>query len=108
MKVVTVAERPDLTEPGWERGKDVFPEYNNHGEVLNRYWGRQVPERPEFQFHLIDDEDAILARACSVPLRWDGSLEDLPSGIDGAIVRGLDEGGANVLCALVVMIPRDL
>jgi GNAT superfamily N-acetyltransferase len=108
MKVVTVAERPDLTEPGWERNKDVFPEYNNHGEVLNRYWGRLVPELPEFQFHLIDDEDGILARACSLPLRWDGSLEDLPSGIDGAIVRGLDEGDANVLCALVVMIPRDL
>lgn len=108
VKVATVAERPDLTEPGWERTKDVFPEYNNHGEVLNRYWGRLVLERPEFQFHLIGDVDEILARARSLPLRWDGSLEDLPSGIDGAIARGFDEKGANVLCALVVMIPRDL
>lgn len=108
MKVVTVDERPDLTEPGWERTQDVIPEYNNHGEVLSRYWGRLVPERPEFQFHLIEDDDEILARARSLPLRWDGSLEDLPSGIDGAIARGFDEGGANVLCALVIMIPRDL
>jgi hypothetical protein len=76
--------------------------------VLNHYWDRLVPERPEFQFHLIGDDDEILARARSLPLRWDGSLEDLPLGIDGAIARGSDEGGANVLCALVVMIPRNL
>jgi hypothetical protein len=57
---------------------------------------------------LIGDDDEILARARSLPLRWDGSLEDLPLGIDGAIARGSDEGGANVLCALVVMIPRNL
>jgi hypothetical protein len=52
--------------------------------------------------------DEIVARARSIPVRWDGSLDDLPSGIDGAIARGFDEGGANVLCALVIMVPRDL
>ena len=31
-----------------------------------------------------------------------------PAGIDGAIARGLDEDGANTLCALVIMVPRDL
>jgi hypothetical protein len=38
-------------------------------------------------------------------VRWDGSVEGLPAGIDGAIARGFDEGGANVLCALVIMVP---
>jgi hypothetical protein len=41
-------------------------------------------------------------------VRWDGSVDDLPAGIDGAIARGFDEGGANVLCALVIMVPRPL
>ena len=27
-----------------------------------------------------------------MPVRWDGTLDDLPAGIDGAIVRGIDEG----------------
>jgi hypothetical protein len=31
---------------------------------------------------------------------------DLPAGIDGAIARGFDEGGANVLCAMLIAIPR--
>ena len=108
MKVATVAERPDLIERGWERTRDTLPEYNNHGDILERYWPRLTEERPEFQFHLVDEHDEILVRARSVPVRWDGTVDDLPAGIDGAIARGSDESGANVLCALVIMIPRDL
>jgi hypothetical protein len=106
VKVFSVAERPELAAPAWDAVSDTFPEYNNHGDVLNLYWGRLTEEHPEFQFHLVGDEDEILARARSLPLRWDGTLEDLPAGIDGAIARGLDEGGANVLCAMVIQIPR--
>jgi hypothetical protein len=87
--------------------KDQLPEYNNHGDVLNRYWGRLTEERPEFQFHLVEG-DEIVARARSVPVRWDGSIEDLPDGIDGAIARGFDEGGGNVLCALLIAVPGRL
>jgi hypothetical protein len=108
MKTVTVAERPDLIGPAWELTQDALPEYNNHGDVLNAYWGRLTEERPEYQFHLLGDDDEILVRARSVPVRWNGCVEDLPAGIDGAIARGFVEGGANVLCALVIMVPRDL
>ena len=108
MDLVTVAERPDLTERAWERTSDVLPEYNNHGDVLNRYWGRLTEEQPEFQFHLVGDGDEILARARSVPVRWDGSVDNLPAGIDGAIARAFEERAANVLCALVIMVPRDV
>jgi hypothetical protein len=106
--IATVAERPELTDPAWERTQDTIPEYNNYGDVLGRYWGRLTEELPEFQFHLVGAGDEILARVRSIPVRWDGSVEDLPAGIDGAIARGFDEGGASVLCALVIMVPRDL
>jgi hypothetical protein len=107
VKAFTVAERPDLTEPAWELTRDLFPEYNNHGDVLNRYWGGLIEELPDFQFHVVSDDDGeIVARARTIPLRWDGSVADLPAGIDGAIARGFDEGDANTLCALVIMVPR--
>ena len=92
-------------EPAWEATSDAFPEYNNHGDVLNRYWARLTEERPDFQFHLVEG-DELLARARSIPIRWDGTLDDLPAGIDGAIERGFEEGGANVLCAMLIAIPR--
>jgi GNAT superfamily N-acetyltransferase len=108
VRTATVAERPDLAEPAWELTRDVLPEYNNHGDVLNRYWGRLTEELPDFQFHVVGDDGEILARARCLPMRWDGSVADLPAGIDGAIARGFDEGGGNALCALVIMIPRKL
>ena len=36
-------------------------------------------ELPTFQFNLITDEGEILARAHSIPLRWDGTIADLPA-----------------------------
>lgn len=108
MNVFTVAERPDLAEPAWEATSDVFPEYNNHGDVLNVYWAGLTEKFPEFQFHLVDDDEQPLARARCLPIRWDGTLEDLPEGIDEAIVRGIDEGGGNVLCAMVIQVPQNL
>jgi len=108
MNLATAAERPELLGPAWERTRDTLPEYNNHGDVLNEYWPRLTAERPAFQFHLIDDDDEILARARSIPVRWNGTVEDLPAGIDGAIARGFNEADANALCALVIMVPHDL
>jgi GNAT superfamily N-acetyltransferase len=108
LHTASVPERPDLVEPGWRRTRDTMPEYNNHGDVLNVYWGRLTEERPRFQFHLVDERDEVVARARSIPIRWDGTVAGLPDGIDGAIARGFDEGGANVLCALVIMVPRDV
>jgi GNAT superfamily N-acetyltransferase len=99
----TAVERPDLCARAWAATRDTLPEFNNHGAVLTRYWHRLVDERPEFQFHLVEgDEPVVRARAVSV--RWDGSVADLPVGIDGAIARGFEERGANVLCALLIAV----
>ena len=108
MTIATAGERPDLLEPSWKRTKDTFPEYNNHGDVLNVYWPRLIEDRPDFQFTLVDADDEILARARSIPVRWNGTVEDLPAGIDGAIARGFEEEDSNALCALVIMVPPDL
>ena len=93
-----------MLDAAWELTKNTLPEYNNHGDVLNVYWPRLLDELPDFQFNVVDGEE-ILARARSIPVRWDGTVGDLPAGIDGAIARGFDEGGANVLCALIIMVP---
>jgi hypothetical protein len=104
--VVTVADRPELVEPAAESTSDLFPEYNNHGDVLNAYWPRLTEELPEYQLHLLGDDEQILARVRSIPVRWDGTTEGLPPGIDGALARGFDERQPNALCALLVAVPR--
>jgi GNAT superfamily N-acetyltransferase len=76
-------------------------EFDRHGETFLRYGSRLHDEFPEFQF---ETEEG--ARGRTLPIRWDGTLEDLPRGIDGAFERAFEEGGANVLCAVGVSVPE--
>jgi hypothetical protein len=107
----TAAERPDL----WERGIDsaaVWPEYNLHGDVLNRWWGLLDVELSDFQFVLVDeDEDRVVAEGHAGPMAWDGRDETLPAGIDAAIEAVFAQSRAgvsvNTLCALAAETPRD-
>ena len=107
---LTGSDRPEL----WERTKafagDVWPEYNRHGDDLNRYWGRLRTELSDHQFVLYDDEaDDVLARAYTIPVAWDGTTEDLGPGIDATIAAGFalaERGGtATTLCAMAAEIP---
>ncbi len=106
----TAAERPDL----WERGidsADVWPEYNLHGDVLNRFWPHLDEELADFQFVLYDDEaDAVVAEGHTGPLWWDGEDATLPVGIDAALEEVFARARAgepvNTLCALAAETPR--
>ncbi len=106
----TAAERPDL----WERGidsADVWPEYNLHGDVLNRFWPHLDEELADFQFVLYDDEaDAVVAEGHTGPLWWDGDDATLPVGIDAALEEVFARARAgepvNTLCALAAETPR--
>jgi len=104
----TFAERPDLAEVGIP-SRDVWPEYNLHGDVLNPLWGALCDELPEFQAVLVDeDSGATVAEIHTGPLMWDGVEAHLPAGIDEVIrsvVGGRREGRAtNTLCAMAAEI----
>jgi hypothetical protein len=107
----TAAERPDL----WERGipsSDVWPEYNLHGDVLNRWWGLLDEEMADYQFVLYDAAaDAVIAEGHTAPLQWDGVDAHLPDGIDAAIEQAFVQLRAgqrlDTLCALSAESPRD-
>lgn len=107
----TAAERPDL----WERGipsASVWPEYNLHGDVLNRWWGYLDEELADYQFVLYDEQnDDVVAEGHTGPLRWDGSDGTLPDGMDATIeqIFGQHRGheSVNTICALAAESPRE-
>ena len=80
--VIRYVERPELWEDTEAVSQEVWPEYNHHGDVLNRYWGRLLEDFPEFQFVLYDDQDTVLAEGHTVPCHWDSTTEGLGEGID--------------------------
>jgi hypothetical protein len=107
----TAAERPDL----WERGiasESVWPEYNLHGDVLNRWWGHLDTDLAEFQFLLYDEPtDQVVAEGHTGPIWWDGADDTLPAGIDDALeqvfARVASGEPTNTLCALAAESPRE-
>ena len=107
MRAVTHAEDPALVDQLGALSSEVWPEYNMHGDVMNRYWGRLYEDLPDFQFVLVDDDGRALAEGHTAPCDWDGTIEGLPDGIDGALAGAFErsERTPNTLCALAVEIP---
>lgn len=110
LEAFTAAERPEL----WERARTrrlfdgVWPEYNLHGN-MTRYFGSLFPQHAHLQVVFVDRRsDRLVARARTIPFRWDGTLEDLPAGIDAVGLRGVDEpGGSTTLSALAAEVISD-
>lgn len=104
LTVRTAAEDPEL----WERVRaedpfhDVWPEYNQHGNHTAAYFGVLFERFPDFQTLFVDDRTSrVVARGRAIPFRWDGTLHDLPAGIDAVGLRAVrSEATPNALSAL--------
>jgi hypothetical protein len=111
LETFTAAKRSDL----WDLARTsqafegLWPEYNGHGNNTGRYFGALVPRYAHLQVLFCDKRSGRLAaRARTIPLRWDGTLRDLPAGIDAAGLRAIDEPGTpSALCALAAEVGRD-
>jgi len=94
LKAFTAAERPDLWDSARDeqRFRDVWPEYNHHGNLTPRYFGQLVPRFAHLQILFVDQRsEEVIARGRTIPFRWDGTLGDLPPGIDAVGLRGVDD-----------------
>jgi GNAT superfamily N-acetyltransferase len=89
VKLVRYADRPDLLTRRYEAlSRRTFPEYMQHNEPGGLYWRRLYEDFPDFQVALLDGEE-LVAEAHALPVAWDGTLEDLPTGWDEGFVRGM-------------------
>ncbi|MGH8981111.1 MAG: GNAT family N-acetyltransferase [Acidimicrobiales bacterium] len=108
LEVCTAAERPDL----WEQVRtdgifyEVWPEYNQHGLHAPVYFGALIPRFAEYQFVFVDRRSSrAVGRGRTIPFRWDGTLEDLPDGIDAVGLRAVhDDATPTALSALAAEI----
>jgi hypothetical protein len=90
-------ERPDLHHQVEEVFGADWPEFVFHDPVADGQMDRVRQWFGELNLLLVDDEDRIAAGGWGVPLRWDGSADDLPGGYDDSLVRAvaLREAGGN-------------
>jgi GNAT superfamily N-acetyltransferase len=108
MELVRYADRPDLREIRLETlSRRTFPEYMHHNQSGTRYWGRLYDEHPDYQLALLDG-DELVAELHSVPMPWDGTGVDLPSGWDEGFARAFEtDRPPTALCALAISVRPD-
>ena len=109
--VFTAEERPDLWEQSHsdEPFRGIWPEYNLHGNHTERYFGALFPQHARLQVLVCDrSTNRVVARGRTIPFRWNGSLEDLPRGIDALGLRALDDPSPpTALSALAAEVAAD-
>jgi GNAT superfamily N-acetyltransferase len=94
IRAVTADERPDLWEfaDAQHHFHQVWPEYNHHGNHAPRYFGALVPAHAHLQVLFLDGRNGrLVARGRTIPFRWDGTMDDLPAGIDAVGLRAITE-----------------
>jgi len=101
----TLEERNDLIPRLGEALDGAWPEFMMHGAVALELWKDLRTQFLEFQWVLHDEEAGlVVGLGYSVPLLWEGGVERLPDGFDGAMraaARQHQEGvRPNALCAL--------
>jgi hypothetical protein len=111
MQVIRYSERPELWKDTSAITREVWPEYNLHGEDPHGYWDRLLDDFPEFQFVLCDDEQEVIAEGHTVPCDWDGTSDGLGDGISAMLAAAFQarEAGRRptALCALAAEVrPR--
>ena len=91
MRVVSLAERPDLIDAMWTM-PNLWPTFMLHDPYGDIFFSRLPDVFPEFQLVAIDDADTVIGKINSIPFRWLGTDDDLPdTGWDGIQQRGFDD-----------------
>jgi GNAT superfamily N-acetyltransferase len=106
LRWATRDQRPALPEIP---ARDVWPEYNLHGDVVGRMWHRLDDDVRHMQSVGWDDATGdVLVETNAIACVWDGTDRDLRLGIDAVMRRAcadLDAGRPpTALCALAAQI----
>jgi GNAT superfamily N-acetyltransferase len=104
---------PDYRERISPVSEAVWPEFMMHDSIANQYWDGLFEDFGEYQFAFVDRaHENVVGLANSVPLVWDGSIDDLPDeGWDWALIQSAHDRSKgkkpNILCAIQISIHPD-
>lgn len=90
LRLVTLAERPDLDDALGDHNAAAWPEFMLHFPVAGRLWHHLAEDFAAWQLMLLDADDGIAAAGNSAPLAWDGTDGGLPAGWDDQFERTVD------------------
>jgi hypothetical protein len=102
----TLDSVPALKEPAERLGDAAWPAFLYHNDIRN--WQSLFTKFAGYQIVLCDSRGALLAVGHTLPIPWDGTIDDLPPTIDAIIERAIqghrDSVDATVLAALAAIV----
>jgi GNAT superfamily N-acetyltransferase len=87
--VVVGQDRPELEAAVADAFRERWPEFIFHDKASRAYLPR-VQEYFRSYDILVLDEGTVAAGGWGVPLVWDGTVGDLPTGYDDALIRAVE------------------
>ena len=110
MEVLESRQRPDLEKQVRVAFRERWPEFIFHDPISNASIDKVGEYFAEWDLWVIDD-GRVVAGGWGVPLPWDGTIQDLPDGYDGALVRSITarESGqpTDTLCIMAAAVAAD-
>ena len=105
------SDRPDLEEQVSSDFRARWPEFIFHDPVSNAHRDAVGQYFASYDLWIIDS-DRVVAGGWGVPLQWDGGIDDLPEGYDGALIRSVrgHEAGdePDTFCIMAVAVAGDV
>ena len=103
----TLAQRPSLWSAMQSLHAEAWPAFFQANRSMRRYWPKLAARFAEYQFVLVDGADRTLAAGNALPIRWDGSIDDLPAGWDDGLRRGFEGERPDTLMGLAAVTDLD-
>jgi hypothetical protein len=111
-QTTTTAVRTDAREWTDEQMADLysdgFPAFITADKLAKQYIGRVREWFPEWNITLVDADQEPVASGWGIPIRWDGTVADLPTGYTEATIRAVEgreqevEPDTLVICGAIV------
>jgi len=102
----TLDSKPILKEPAERLGDVAWPGFLYHNDIRN--WQSLFTRFARHQIVLCDARETLLAVGHTLPIPWDGTIDDLPAGIDAIIQRAIrahrDSVAPTALAALAAIV----
>ncbi|NYT95319.1 hypothetical protein [Salinispora sp. H7-4] len=95
MEIVTRIDRPELHEAAAATFQERWPEFIFHDDVPKRYMSRVEEYFARYDVMMLA-EGQVVAGGWGVPIAWDGTLGDLPSGYDDTMIRAVEGHEAGI------------
>jgi hypothetical protein len=107
--IYSFSERPELREENDRLSENSWPIFLQHGNITHWHW--LFEHFPRYQVLICDREGHLISAGHCVPLVWDGKVADLPTTIEGILLRGdwviREQKKPNTLCAVAAMVSAE-